>query len=68
LEQYVPALRIIVFHSHFFLAATLNLAANQVIEYKYIRKFYGKVTWESDPNRRYATPPEGKASINDIWR
>lgn len=30
---------------------TVNLPANTRVEYKYIRKNNGVVTWESDPNR-----------------
>ncbi|KAK0441631.1 glucoamylase [Armillaria borealis] len=47
---------------------TLNLPASTTFQYKYIRKFNGGVTWESDPNRQFTTPASGSSVINDSWR
>ncbi|KAN0140557.1 glycoside hydrolase [Lactarius tabidus] len=47
---------------------TVNLPANTNIEYKYIRKFNGQVTWESDPNNAFTTPADGSYTLNDSWR
>jgi len=47
---------------------TLNLTANINIQYKYIRKFNGGVTWESDPDNVVTTPPNGSLVIDDSWR
>ena len=49
-------------------AVTLDLPANTVVEYKYIRKFNGQVTWESDPNNSLTTPADGTFTQNDTWR
>ncbi|KAF8674224.1 Starch binding domain [Rhizoctonia solani] len=47
---------------------TVNLPANTNIQYKYIRKYNGAVTWESDPNRSFTTPASGTYNLNDSWR
>lgn len=47
---------------------TVNLPANTVVEYKYIRIDNGEVTWESDPNRSFTTPTSGSYILNDVWR
>ncbi|KAH9080399.1 glucoamylase [Lactarius deliciosus] len=47
---------------------TVNLPANTNIQYKYIRKFNGQVTWESDPNNSFNTPATGGFTLNDSWR
>ncbi|CEL55684.1 glucoamylase [Rhizoctonia solani AG-1 IB] len=47
---------------------TVNLPANTQIQYKYIRKYNGAVTWESDPNRSFTTPASGSYNLNDSWR
>ncbi|KAF8267404.1 glucoamylase [Lactarius quietus] len=47
---------------------TVNLPANSNIQYKYIRKFNGQVTWESDPNNAFTTPADGNYTLNDSWR
>ncbi|KAK7692430.1 hypothetical protein QCA50_004055 [Cerrena zonata] len=47
---------------------TVNLPANTRIEYKYIRKFNGAITWESDPNRVINTPASGTFTEGDQWR
>ncbi|KAK0221592.1 glucoamylase [Armillaria fumosa] len=47
---------------------TLNLPASITFQYKFIRKFNGAVTWESDPNREFTTPASGSSVINDSWR
>ncbi|KAG5727785.1 Glucoamylase [Termitomyces sp. T112] len=47
---------------------TVELTASTVIEYKYIRKNNGEVTWESDPNRSFTTPASGSYTLNDVWR
>ncbi|KAI0357455.1 glucoamylase [Trametes cingulata] len=47
---------------------TVNLPASTTIEYKYIRKFNGAVTWESDPNNSITTPASGTFTQNDTWR
>jgi len=47
---------------------TIQIPASTKFEYKYIRKFNGAVTWESDPNRSSTTPSSGSDIINDTWR
>ncbi|TBU27148.1 glucoamylase [Dichomitus squalens] len=47
---------------------TVTLPASTVIEYKYIRKNNGEVTWESDPNNSITTPASGAVTQNDSWR
>ncbi|KAF9460753.1 glycoside hydrolase family 15 protein [Collybia nuda] len=47
---------------------TINLPASTSIEYKYIRKFNGAITWESDPNRKFTTPAAGSFTLNDSWK
>ncbi|KAI0769925.1 glucoamylase [Fomes fomentarius] len=47
---------------------TVSLPANTVIEYKYIRKNNGQVTWESDPNNSFTTSDSGSTTRNDQWR
>ncbi|KAL1681842.1 glycoside hydrolase family 15 and carbohydrate-binding module family 20 [Schizophyllum commune] len=49
-------------------SVTVNLPANTKIEYKYIRKNNGQVTWESDPNRSITTSASGSFTQNDTWR
>ncbi|KAH7338218.1 glucoamylase [Rhizoctonia solani] len=47
---------------------TVNLPAGTTIQYKFIRKYNGVVTWESDPNRSITTPASGTYTQNDSWR
>lgn len=47
---------------------TVNLPASTAIQYKYIRKNNGAVTWESDPNNSITTPASGSVTENDTWR
>ncbi|GJE98974.1 glycoside hydrolase family 15 protein [Phanerochaete sordida] len=47
---------------------TVTLPANTVVQYKYIRKNNGAVTWESDPNDQITTPSGGTFTVNDTWR
>ncbi|TFY52909.1 hypothetical protein EVG20_g10351 [Dentipellis fragilis] len=47
---------------------TVDLPASTAVQYKYIRKFNGKVTWESDPNMQLTTPASGSFTENDTWR
>lgn len=49
-------------------SVTVNIPASTSFEYKYIRKFNGAITWESDPNRSNASPASGSLTINDVWR
>ncbi|KAI8978782.1 glucoamylase [Trametes punicea] len=49
-------------------SVTVNLPANTAIQYKYIRKYNGQVTWESDPNNQITTPSGGSYIQNDVWR
>ncbi|KAL5527654.1 hypothetical protein ACEPAG_6455 [Sanghuangporus baumii] len=49
-------------------SVTISLPASTTIQYKYIRKFNGAVTWESDPNRQITTPSGGSFTQNDVWR
>lgn len=48
--------------------ANVTLPGDTQIQYKYIRRFLSKVTWESDPNRVLITPGSGKVILNDTWR
>ncbi|KAI0826811.1 glucoamylase [Trametes gibbosa] len=47
---------------------TVNLPASSTIQYKFIRKFNGQITWESDPNNQITTPASGSFTENDTWR
>ncbi|THU89372.1 glucoamylase [Dendrothele bispora CBS 962.96] len=47
---------------------TVNLPASTQVEYKYIRKFNGAITWESDPNNVINVPASGTFTENDTWR
>ena len=38
------------------------------IEYKYIVKSGGQVTWEADPNHSYTVPSTGTGSATDNWQ
>ncbi|PFH46727.1 carbohydrate-binding module family 20 protein [Amanita thiersii Skay4041] len=49
-------------------SVTINLPASTTFQYKYIRKFNGVTTWESDPNRQVTTPTSGSFVENDTWR
>ncbi|KAJ7797654.1 hypothetical protein B0H14DRAFT_51384 [Mycena olivaceomarginata] len=46
----------------------VNVPASTLIEYKYIRKNNGAVTWELDPNNRFSSPANGSFALNDTWR
>lgn len=49
-------------------SVTVDVPASTNFEYKFIRKFNGAVTWESDPNRQVATPASGSFNVNVSWR
>ncbi|KAI0279179.1 carbohydrate-binding-like protein [Russula aff. rugulosa BPL654] len=49
-------------------SVNVTLPEDTIVHYKYIRKFHGRVTWESDPNRVFTTPGSGKVFINDTWQ
>ena len=49
-------------------AVTVNLPADTIVQYKYLRKNNGVVTWESDPNGQITTPSSGSLTQNDSWR
>ncbi|KAF8893880.1 glucoamylase [Infundibulicybe gibba] len=55
-------------HTRFGAVMTVNVPASSSIQYKYIRKFNGAVTWESDPNMQINTPASGNFIENDTWR
>jgi len=47
---------------------TVSVPASTQIQYKYIRKNNGAVTWESDPNRSFTSPASGSTTRNDVWK
>jgi len=48
---------------------TVNVPASTSISYKFIRKYNGAVTWESDPNRSFTSPAAGGSlTLNSSWR
>ncbi|KAG6836704.1 hypothetical protein H0H93_004680 [Arthromyces matolae] len=47
---------------------TLDVPANTIFEYKFIRKNNGQVTWESDPNNQATTPASGSVVFATTWR
>jgi len=50
-------------------AVTVNLPANTVFQYKFIRlEANGTVVWESDPNRQSTVAASGTQSISSTWR
>lgn len=46
----------------------MNLPASTAVQYKFIRKYNGATTWESDPNNQITTPASGSATQADTWR
>lgn len=48
----------------------VDLPAETIFEYKYIKKTSGGIVWESDPNRRYTTSTgcDSSGTQNDEWR
>jgi glucoamylase len=49
-------------------SVTINIPENSnTVEYKYIRKNNGAVTWESDPNRSINVATDD-LSVSDTWR
>jgi glucoamylase len=47
----------------------VTIPANTTFQYKYIRKYNGAVTWESDPNRSATSPAAGATlALTDTWR
>ncbi|KAH9480597.1 Glucoamylase [Psilocybe cubensis] len=49
-------------------SVTLPIPANTAIQFKFIRKANGQVTWQSDPNNAYTIPASGTYVINENWR
>ncbi|KAG6334061.1 hypothetical protein ID866_5024 [Astraeus odoratus] len=49
-------------------STTVELPADRPIQYKYIRKNGGTVTWESDPNNAFTTVGSGSQVLDDTWR
>jgi len=49
---------------------TVNLPVNTIVQYKYVRKNGGSVTWESDPNNQFSTGASGSGTVtrSDTWR
>lgn len=48
---------------------SVTIPANTAFQYKYIRKYNGAVTWESDPNRSATAPAAGATlTLTDTWR
>ncbi|KAH9922375.1 carbohydrate-binding-like protein [Fomitopsis serialis] len=46
---------------------TVNLPPSTTIEYKYLTKNNGDVTWEDDPNSNLTTPASGSVTQSDSW-
>jgi len=49
-------------------SVNVTVPGDTQIQYKYIRRFLGSVTWESDPNRELTTAESGNVTLNDTWR
>ncbi|KAF8325181.1 glucoamylase [Cantharellus anzutake] len=49
-------------------STTVYVPAGITFQYKYIRKYNGAVTWESDPDRQLVAPTSGAYTENDSWR
>ncbi|KAI0064139.1 glucoamylase [Artomyces pyxidatus] len=47
---------------------TVTLPASTSLQYKYLRKANGTVTWQSDPDFSLTTPASGTFTQNDTWR
>ncbi|KAJ7069493.1 glucoamylase [Mycena amicta] len=45
----------------------VNVPASSDIQYKYIRKLNGGLTWEADPNNEFQSPSGGSLTRNDVW-
>lgn len=48
-------------------AVTVYLPPSTTIQYKYITKYNGDVTWEDDPNNEITTPASGSVTQSDSW-
>ncbi|KAF9811041.1 hypothetical protein IEO21_06707 [Rhodonia placenta] len=46
---------------------TVTLPASTAIQYKYLTKYNGDVTWEDDPNNEITTPASGSVTQSDSW-
>ncbi|KZT09226.1 carbohydrate-binding module family 20 protein [Laetiporus sulphureus 93-53] len=46
---------------------TVYLPANTALQYKYLTKYNGDVTWEDDPNNEITTPSNGSVTQSDSW-
>ncbi|KAI0926850.1 hypothetical protein AcV5_007534 [Taiwanofungus camphoratus] len=46
---------------------TVYLPPSTTIQYKYITKYNGDVTWEDDPNNEITTPASGSVTQSDSW-
>lgn len=46
---------------------TVNLPPSTSIQYKYLTKYNGDVTWEDDPNNEFTTPASGSVTQSDSW-
>ena len=56
-----------ILDAKFLLTVTVDLPASTSIQYKYIRKFNGQVTWQPAPNRQFTEPASGSFTLNDVW-
>ncbi|PCH39892.1 carbohydrate-binding module family 20 protein [Wolfiporia cocos MD-104 SS10] len=46
---------------------TVDLPPSTLIQYKYLTKYNGDVTWEDDPNNEITTPASGSYTQVDSW-
>ncbi|KAH9939214.1 glycoside hydrolase family 15 protein [Amylocystis lapponica] len=46
---------------------TVYLPPNTSVQYKYLTKYNGQVTWEDDPNNTITTPASGGLNQTDSW-
>lgn len=49
-------------------SVTVKIPAEANLEYKYIRKLNGGITWLSDPNNALSVGATGNMTVDDVWR
>ena len=64
----MPCFNFVIAELTIIAVVTVNIPANTIVQYKYIRKNGGSVTWESDPNNQFTSVASGSQTLSDTWR